>query len=344
MSDKIKQFMESGTTQLSAIKNTEVSFDDIDNFGNKASVNEMFVDMVKYRTMLKQKITFINGTLTSFVPFTRENLYLVCAYSGSGKSTICANVSYPLWKEGKKTLVISNEESKHDVLFRIACLELGYNFNDYKKGTMPNDMAAKAMALFPDIAKYVKVLDINYKDGLTTKVEGVKNALEKIKDQGYSCAMIDYFQLIQFSVSDPKKDRYSVLTDFRIWLGQYIKKSDIPIVLFAQLHSMGKRKNEDLDSRIKDCPSVYETATVVIEVVPDFKNKCSNFVIKKDRFGLQGTRMTMGFENGRFINYTAQFQAKVDMVNQQAAADLKKKQALEMFDHVVNKQAKTNED
>ena len=290
---------------------TDVSFSDVDNFGDIESLKEMFTDIAKYNKMLGERISFINDALSSAIPFTRENLYVIAAYSGSGKSTIAANISFPLWKQAKKSLVISNEESQQDVLFRIGCLELGYSFNDYKKGVMSLDKQKEVMKLFPEIAKYVKVLDVNYKAGLTTKLEGVKNALTAVKESDYSCAMIDYYQLIQYSVQDKSRSRYDVLNDLRIWLGQYIKNSNIPIVLFAQLHSIGKRNNKDLDSRIKECPGVIEPATVILEVVPNFEDRTSEFIIHKDRFGFAGHKVTCAFDKGRFVKLTNEHKEKM---------------------------------
>ena len=254
--EKVQQVLlnKGGLANEDEIKELQVSLDDVDSFGDKESLKETFIDIANYNKMIKERITFCNESLTAAVPFTRENLYLICAYSGSGKSTLAANVSYPLWKQEKKTLVISNEEPKQDILFRIACLELGYNFNEYKKGRMPIEQQKEIIRYFPSISKYVKILDVNYKNGLTTKVEGVKNALIAVQNADFSCAMIDYYQLIKFSVENPKSNSYEVLNNFRIWLGQYIKRSNIPIVIFAQLHSLGKRNNKDLDSRIKHCP------------------------------------------------------------------------------------------
>jgi len=279
-----------------------VSLDEVDSFGNMDSVKEMFVDIGKYDQMLRERMVFINTALTAAIPFTRENLYLICAYTGNGKSTVAANISYPLWKQGKKILVLSNEEGKQDVLFRIGCLELGLNFNDYKKGLMSAEQKKQVMVLFPEIGKCVKVLDIGFKGGLTTKLEGIKNALEAVRNQDYSCAMIDYYQLIQYSVEDKTRSRYDVLNDLRIWFGQYIKTSNIPIVVFAQLHSIGKRNNKDLDSRVKECPAILEPSTVVLEVIPNFDDSTSEFVLHKDRFGLAGHRIMCGFEKGRYIN------------------------------------------
>jgi replicative DNA helicase len=281
-----------------------VSLDEVDAFGNKESIKEMYTSIASYNKMLSEKITFVNKALTAAVPFTRENLYLICAYSGNGKSTIAANISYPLWKEGKKTLVISNEEPKQDILYRIACLELGHNFNDYKKGVMPIQSQKDCLKLFPEISKYVKVIDVNYKRGLSTTLEGIKNALEAVQAADYSAVMIDYYQLIQRSVRDESRGRYDVLNDLRIWLGRYIRSSNIPVVMFAQLHSMGKRANVELDSRIKECPGIIEPSTVILEVVPDFDNKTTTFLIKKDRFGFQGMRIECAFDKGKYVEIT----------------------------------------
>lgn len=288
----------------------DVSLEEIDSFGNADNIKKMYEDIASYNRMLKEKITFVNPALTAAIPFTRENLYLICAYSGNGKSTIAANISHPLWKEGKKTLVISNEEPQQDVMYRIACLELGYNFNDYKKGSMPKDQQLECIKLFPDISKSVKVIDVNYKNGLTTKIEGVKNALEAVKHADYSAVMIDYYQLIQYSVEDPSRSRYNVLNDLRIWLGQYIRSSNIPVVMFAQLHSMAKRTNVELDSRIKECPGIIEPSTVILEVVPNFEDRTTAFLIKKDRFGFQGMRIDCAFDRGRYVEITEEHMAK----------------------------------
>lgn len=290
----------------------EVSLNEIESFGNSESLKEMVTDVNKYRQMLKERITFINPSLTTVVPFTRENLYLICAYSGNGKSTIAANISYPLWQQQKKILVISNEESKQDVIFRIACLHLGENFNEYKKGRMPLTTIKKIMNLFPAITQWVKVIDVNYKDGLTTKAEGIENLLEAVRNKDFSCVMIDYYQLAKYSARDPSANPYTVLDKLRIFFGKYIKNSNIPIVVFAQLHSMGKRNNKDLDSRIKDCPAVYEPSTVVIEVVPDFENQTSDFKIHKDRFGAAGFRVSCGFDKGKFVDMDEDFVAALD--------------------------------
>jgi hypothetical protein len=297
MDDQLKKAGISGSSG-----EIEVSFDEIDSFGNKESILGMYQNVADYNKMLGERMTLINDSLTAAVPFTRENLYLFCAYTGSGKSTVAANISFPLWKQGKKVLVVSNEETAQDVLFRIACLEKGYNFNDWKKGQMPPEMQRECLMLFPEISEYVKVIDVTWRGGLTTKIEGVKAALDSIKGKNYSCVLIDYYQLIKYSMREKDRTTYDVLNDLRVWLGQYIKGCEVPVCLFVQLYSMGKRGGvKDIDARIKECSAIVEPATVIIEVIPNFADAMTSFVIHKDRFGVAGTRVDCPFEKGRYL-------------------------------------------
>src|ERR1700677_234120 len=111
--DKVKEMLLNAPKKRGLImhdtSHLDVTLDEVEAFGNRESLKEMFTDISKYNKMLAEKITFVNDSLTMAIPFTRENLYLVCAYTGSGKSTIAANISFPLFKQGKKVLVISNE-------------------------------------------------------------------------------------------------------------------------------------------------------------------------------------------------------------------------------------------
>jgi hypothetical protein len=91
--------------------------------------------------------------------------------------------------------------------------------------------------------------------------------------------------------------------------------------MFAQLHSLGKRNNKDLDSRIKECPDIIEPATVVIEMIPNFQTKTTSFCIVKDRFGLQGTRIECDYNNGRFTPMVGDIQDKINELNRAKAEE-----------------------
>lgn len=237
-----------------------------------------------------------------------DHLFLLSDFTVVHNSTVAANIAYPLWKQKKKILVISNEEPQHDVLFRIACLELNLSFNEYKKGLMPKENIVRVFRLFEEIGQYVKVVDSAQNDGLcSSTLEGVQSALNAVINQDYSCVLIDYFQNIKRSVNKSDKSHYEVLDDFREWLGHYIHQEGAPpVAMFVQLYSLTKRGgtkgSQDLDNRIKMCSAVVEPATVIIEMIPNFDERLTTFIINKDRFGNSGKQVICAFERGRFID------------------------------------------
>jgi hypothetical protein len=296
---------------------SNITIEDIKELGGEQALLEAEASIDSYNLMLEQKITFITPNLTKFMPLTRENLYLMCASSGAGKSTAAANISYSLWKEQKKVLIIANEESQSDILFRIGCLELGLNFNDFKKNKMDIEDQLRVRQLLKSIAEYVKIMDVTYKDGLTSNVDGVTKAMEAVKNHDFSCVLIDYFQNISnTNVVNDTRILYQRLDDFRSYLKTYIKSANVPVVLFAQLHPSVKR-GKDLEARIKDCPKIFEAATVAFEIVPNYEELKTDFLVWKSRFGGQGKKVTLYFANGRLCDESSA-QAWIESASEKA--------------------------
>src|SRR5690606_19317832 len=142
---------------------------------------------------------------------------------------------------------------------------------------------------------------VTWRDGLTDKIGGVKRSLNALNGQGFSCVLIDYYQLNKYSIQQFDRTNYDVLNGLRTRLGQYIKSSEIPVCLFVQLYSIGKKGGvKDIDARVKECSAIVEPATVIIEVVPNFDDQTTDFIIHKDRFGVAGTKIVCPFEKGRY--------------------------------------------
>jgi hypothetical protein len=148
--------------------------------------------------------------------------------------------------------------------------------------------------------------------------------------------MIDYYQLIKFSVEDRTRSTYDNLNDLRVWLGQFIKNASMPVVLFVQLYSMSKKGGaKDIDARIKECSAVVEPATVIIEVIPNFESQTSEFIIHKDRFGRAGQKIVCGFEKGRYVKISADDVAQKELEGKLAtqAEELRKLEAKIGYDN-----------
>jgi replicative DNA helicase len=290
-----------GTTEQ--VKAMEASVEEMRNFGNVDELREIIAGIARHNRMLKERLTLVNGSLTRAIPLVRENLYLFAAYTGSGKSSTAANISYPLWKQGKKVLVISNEETQKDVISRIACLEAGVNFQSAIRCEISKMEELAYVAHIPSIKKHIIVIPAD--DPRTTCIEGVKNLLEAAKNEDFSAIIIDYFQLIKRSEQYPNKEPYKVMMEFKDYLNAYIKTSNAPVIMFAQLWSTSKRPSKDteLDSRLKECSSIQDGASVVVEIVPNFQESTTEFLICKDRFfGRKGDKITCQYSKGRFLD------------------------------------------
>lgn len=268
------------------------------NIAEKASIR---ID--SYIDILNKKIYFINNELTETIPFCKDNLYLIMSQTGCGKSTVVSNIAHSLYKQEQKSLIISNEEAMEDVLMRIACLDLGLSFNMFKKGKMSNEEIDMCKKLLPNISKYIHIFGISEEGMSPTDVDDVVSVLEGSLKYDYSAILIDYFQLVRYKKSSIK-NTYEILDELRIYLQKFIKKSNAPLVVMSQLYSQGKRKSSDIDARLKNNSNIMETATVCIEVIPDFAESSSIFKIHKDRFGSAGKEFKFFFKKGKYIPFS----------------------------------------
>ncbi len=272
-----------------------------DSAGSAESAKQIYTSISEDRRVIKEGITFINKGLTDVIPFARGSLYLIGAISGHGKSTTAANVSFPLYQQNKKVLVIANEEVKHHVLGRIACLELGLDFNMWRNAKMDRDTRRRVDLLLPKVEKYVHVLGTDQQKRVST-MEGLQTVLEAVKDTDYSCILIDYFQNISSSVEVPSLERQQVLYHMRDYLNSYVTRAKMPVVLFVQLMPLPPNsQSRQFEARIKWCRGIYEAATTAIEIVRIKSENKSMFVIDKDRFGMADVSIECKFDSGRYV-------------------------------------------
>lgn len=293
---------QAGIGTSSQMKAMEATIEELRALGNDAVLDEVIHAIARHKSALKQRAQLINESMTKAIPLVRENLYIFAAYTGSGKSSCAANITYPLWKQGKKVLIISNEETRKDVLSRIACLDTGVDFKEVQQGNITTEQERAYVGVMDSIHQFVTVVDVI--DPRTTRLEGMKNILDAAVDEDYACILIDYFQLVKNSQQNNRMEPYAVLSAFKDFLAAYVKRANAPVVLFVQLWSLSKRpsKGTELDARLKECSGIQDPASVVIEIIPNFDEHYSEFLICKDRFfGRKGQKIVCPYYKGRFL-------------------------------------------
>jgi KaiC/GvpD/RAD55 family RecA-like ATPase len=281
------------------IESIDLSDDDP---GTLAKLNEQHNLLVE---ALKSKLTFINSSLTEVTPLYYGNIVLIGAQTGHGKSTTSANITETLVKQGKRVLVITNEEVMLDVYNRIACLMLGFHYAELEN--FSDDANAQLALKRAEIIKQVQVVDAEHRDipNITTSIEGVRKVLESLitKNSHFDCIIIDYYQNVSYSTDNPKKSKWEVLADFSNYLDDFRKRYKAPIVLFAQLHPTSKTKDQvEFESRVKEGKSICMKATFIWEITPDYDegNTVWRWWKKRNMKGTEPDTITTPFKAGRY--------------------------------------------
>ena len=250
--------------------------------------------------LIRQAVTFINPALTAASPLCPGAVYLIGAASGTGKSTTTAAIAHGLYLQGKNTFVISNEETEAKILARIACVELGIDFNLYVQDKLPMNIRKQIAHEIQKIEPFVSVAD----DPIaSTTVESISTLIQEVDDSGkYSCIVIDFLQRISKSIVAPAAERTQVLYTFKDVVTDYAQHAKTPIVVMTQLIPLSSDETErNVETRIKFCKGFYEAAASVIEVIKIKGIPASTFYVAKGRFSKAEVGLTCKFENGKFI-------------------------------------------
>lgn len=249
--------------------------------------------------LIRQAIPFINDTLTAISPLCPGALYLIGAASGTGKSTTVAAMAHALYSKGMNSFIISNEETEAKVVARIACIEVGVDFNLYIQDKVPSDIRKQVAHQISKITEFVTVADDPV---VTTTIEGIQKLLNEVEESGrYACIMIDFMQRINKSIVVPTAERTDVLYRFKDIITDYAQHAKTPVIMMTQLIPLASDEAErNVETRIKWAKGVYEAASTVIEVIKLKGLPVSTFYMAKRRFGTADVSVSCKFDNGKF--------------------------------------------
>jgi len=254
----------------------------------------------KDAALVKQAVPFINSTLSAMSPLCPGALYLIGAASGTGKSTTAAAIAHALYVDKRKTFVVSNEETAAKVLGRVACAELGVDFNLYIEAKVPDSVRKMVAQEIINIEPYITIADDPV---VTTTVESIEKLLKEVDDAGtYSCIVIDFAQRITKSIKMPGAERVQVLYQFKDLITDYAQHAKTPVILFTQLTPLASEEDErNFETRIKWARGIYEAAAVAIEVIKVKGVPVSTFYMAKRRFGPADVSVSCEYNMGKFV-------------------------------------------
>lgn len=281
-------------------------------------LNQIQEQSENYLRAVKKSLVFIDNSLKGIFPLHSQNVLLIGAASGEGKSTISANLTLSALKQSAKVLVLTNEENMGDIYNRVTCLIKGWNYQGHEHFT--DDQIKEFRAMQEKLSTRMVVLgdrSVNQKEGGdTTTIEGLEKILTSLisTEEKYDLIILDYFQNVSSSKKAPNSSAWEVQAKLANFLDDFKNRYSAPVIVLAQIRPARADADIPFEDRIKGRKRIYETATFACEVRANKAGSFTEWVIHKSRFGVtqNGEGIKTGWEKGKYVPYTAEFQRRIE--------------------------------
>lgn len=296
----------------------------ITNYGclSEEEVRELQRENTEYLNAAKNKMPFITETFADIVPFFMKNLILIGAPTGAGKSTTVANIireligkKNPVTNKWMRILVLTNEEKSEDVYNRVTCLIEGWKYTNHDRFNQ------EQIAFFNKNIELLRrngmltVIDDQYGGalGTTTSIEGICQVFDNLieKKDFYDVVIMDYYQNCTESKRNVEMDEFKVQAALVRRLDKYKNVYPAPIVVMAQVREPDQAKTP-FKIRIEGRKTIFNVCTCALEMTAKPEDYCTEWRIHKSRFTESiGRKVVTGYEKGRYVEHTEEFQANV---------------------------------
>lgn len=273
----------------------------------------------------KNGMVFLHENFRKWIPMWGGNIVLIGARTGGGKSSVAANLMYstiqqknPLTGKNRKVLCISAEETPTQVFARLTCLFKNYNFNEQDEFT--EEQKKDIIDFIPKWARNgVSVIGEDGR-GSTSTLEGIQSILTNLLETKthYDLIMIDYIQKITTSKKNPQMQQFLVLKEVMNLLDSFKNVYPGAIVVLSQIKANDAEDTLDFQDRLRGSKDIITPCTTALELVPDVKLLRSRFIVRKNRYkgSTLGGHVDMGYDRGRFVAYSEEFQKHVGIRNE----------------------------
>lgn len=284
--------------------------------GSESELAVYYVGRIKAKMASRQKrLTYMTPRLTKVMPLYGDNVILIGAKTGTGKTSALANIVSPLLKEGKAIACISTEETSEDTLFRNYCLQ--HDLNVANSGCWYNDTHEKQFQ--QDIQGYLESKQLQLYDSYTygvdkdtgakiqcpemTSIEGLLTALADIEKSPRlpDVLIIDYISKIGSSKSVRNEMEWQIIYKAAAILEEWCKKLNVPSIIFSQLEDSSESRSS-FKSRLPGSKRIMNLVTVAIELDVDYENKTTQYICHKNRMEQILFRKTVRYDRGLFVD------------------------------------------
>ncbi len=251
---------------------------------------------------LSENSNEITGVATGFYDldkltsgFHENELIIIAARPGMGKTAFALNIATNVAKNTKKNVAIFNFEMSAEQLVNRMLSSLGQiNFSKFRNGNFDNDDWKK-------LGEGVSILadtNIQIDDTAGSTISDIRSKCRRLASskEGLAMVVIDYLQLINGTNKSNQNNRQQEVSDISRGLKMMAMELHVPVIALAQLSRAveGRPDKRPLMSDLRESGSIEQDADMVGFLYrDDYYNKeamnkdvsISEFIIGKNRNG-----------------------------------------------------------
>ena len=279
--------------------------------------------------------------------FNPEELIIIGARTGMGKTTLALNLCVNAMKKNHKAMFVSLEMSTTALTYKMAADITGIEYKEFDEGTLSDDEMLLVNNGTADIFKNLFTSDAT---GLT--LEKVKSlARQRSKTEGLDALYVDYLQIMNVGDTNiNKRAEHEKLGHISRELKNLAAELKIPVIALAQL-SRGLEKSDNkkpMMSDLRGSGAIEQDANKILFIHRDAYytdaagNACEIIVAKNRSGGLGSVPVTF---NGATSSFRQEVKESKPVVfnNNEKTQRYSQQQELSDFDTNADIQRVTNQ-
>jgi replicative DNA helicase len=241
--------------------------------GGLKPIDSLIVPTLKYIDQIQHGV--ISGVATEidqfdkiFYGFKEQELHVIAARPGCGKTALALQILREAAKKGKRGALYSLEMSSRMMIMRMLSSESGVPFSKIQR----NQMEEWERDLLNSAASTLAKLPIYIDDSFSQNVQVLHSkAIQRQFSGGVDFVIVDYLQLIGGSKGGKNQNREQVIAEISRGLKAMSKDLNVPVIALSQMSraiESGGRK-EPVLSDLRESGAIEQDADSVTFLTPE---------------------------------------------------------------------------
>ncbi|CAB5112090.1 Replicative DNA helicase (DnaB) (EC [Olavius algarvensis associated proteobacterium Delta 3] len=273
LSEKIKKFIEDGSSATEAIEKTKARLTRIDEAAlgeyRFCTIRELAGPCYEHLEMLATRNAKVSGIPTGFPDIDRVtggfqsgNLIIIAARPSMGKTALACNIAQ---RAGVPVVFFSLEQSREELYYRAVSSISKISLTRLRDGRLSHEGWKTVNSAF----QKTEQLPIIYDDTPALHYNELRRrAREAKRRHGVKLVIVDYLQLMH---GDRNTPRYENITAISQTLKAIAKELGVPVVALSQLNRACEQRDNKRPrlSDLRDSGSIEQDADLVLFIYRD---------------------------------------------------------------------------